>query len=120
MDQAVWCATASRARPLERGIEPRGFGEPRQQSLALDRDLADAADQQIAIFGDVAAQTLLDRQPRQIAFCHRAEAALLPGIDGDHKMAGKALHHMVGHPVGEAFFLPVSSTNLTLPTNREV
>ena len=45
------------------------------------------------------------RQPLQIAARHRAEAVLLPGIDRDHEMAREALHHLIGHGVGEAFLL---------------
>ena len=58
-DRAVWCATASRTRPAAFRIEPGGLGQPRQKLLPLDLGLAHAADQQIAVVVDIAAQALL-------------------------------------------------------------
>ena len=95
----------TRAALSSTGSSHDGAASAGQKLLALDLRLAHAADQQIAVVVDVAAHALLGRQPLQIAARHRAEAALLPGIERDHEMARKTFHDVIGHGVGEAFLL---------------
>jgi len=86
-------------------IVPGWLAQLRQQRIAFDIRRSHAAQQQVAVVFDLAAQALLARQPLDIALRHRTEAAFLPGIDRHHEVTGEAFHQMVGHRVGEAFLV---------------
>src|SRR5262249_39006464 len=109
MGRDGWCAKVSLARPSGRGIEPRRLTERAQQrallGLASTRIRYDAPHQEIAVFGDVAAHAALARRPGQIILRALAKALFLPGIKGDHEMAGEAFHQPAGPEIIETFLL---------------
>jgi hypothetical protein len=89
------------------GPSPADRTRPARRAAAeiCDFRLAHAANQEITVVIDIAPHALLARHPLDVAFCHRAETALLPGVDGAHEIAGETFHQLVRHHVGEAFFL---------------
>src|SRR5262249_58940309 len=110
MGRDGWCAKVSLARPSGGGTEPRRLPERAQQrallGLASTRIRYDAPHQEIAVFGDVAAHAALGRKPGQIILRDLAKALFLPGIKGDHEMAGEAFHQPAGPEIIQTFPLP--------------
>src|SRR5215472_18813527 len=109
MGRGGWYARASTPRPSGRGIEPRRLIERAQQRALLrfpsTRIRYYAPHQEVAVFGDVAAHTALGRKPGQIILRDLAKALFLPGIKGDHEMAGEAFHQPAGPEIIETFLL---------------